>query len=140
MATTRELEQRIAQLEQLLAEALGTGTRQQTRRVPEEERLDHVPFGSDKHLAFLGLDKVDDVAEAQKSLYVVHTSPESGDSYRLTDEMQAVQAMRPMDPDKAILMVLRQKVAAFESGTPKPFPGAPPRFNPEGEPEFTPLN
>ena len=39
-----------------------------------------------------------------------------------------------------ILMVLRQKVSAFESGVPKPFPGAPRRFAPEGEREFTPLN
>ena len=141
MPTNTELEKRIKQLEQQLAEALGIGTREQApRRVPEKQRRDHIPFGSDGHLAFLGLERVDDVEEARKNLFVVYTSPESATSYRLIDEMQAVQMMKPMDPDKAILMVLRQKVSAFESGEPEPFPGAPARFNPEGEPEFTPLN
>ena len=138
MATNKELEQRIAELERALA--MATGGPPQPRRIPEKERLDYIPHGSDKHLTFLGLVRVDDVEEAERNRYVVYRSPDSGQAYRLLDEMSAAQVMRPMDPDKGILMVLRQKVSAFESGEPKPFPGAPPRFNPEGEPEFTPLN
>ena len=141
MATNKELEQRIAQLERALAAATsGAGTQRQPVRLPEKERRDYVPFGSDGHRAFLGLELVDDVEEAKANLFAVYKSPDTGKHYRLVDEMQAVQTMRPMDPDKAILMVLRQKVTAFESGEPQPFPGAPPRFDPERESEFTPLN
>jgi hypothetical protein len=138
MATNKELEQRVAQLERALA--MATGNVPRSGRVPEAERRDYIEFGSEKHLAFLGLEKVDDVAAAEKNRYVVYTSPDTDQVYRLLDEMGAAAMLRPMDPDKAILMVLRQKVSSFESGPPKPFPGAPPRFNPEGEPEFTPLN
>jgi hypothetical protein len=140
MATQKDLEQRVAQLERRLA-AQGIDPQASAGDVvPPEQRRDYIEFGSDKHMAFLGLARVEDAEEARRNLYTVYTSPETGDAYRLVDEMQAVQAMRPMDPDKGILMVLRQKVSAFESGPPQPFPGAPPRFNPEGEPEFTSLN
>lgn len=140
MATQRELEQRIAQLEQLLAARGISAEAQSPGYVPPEQRSDYVEFGSDKHLAFLGLEKVGDVEEAKASAFTVYHSPETGTDYRLLDEMGAALSLHGMDPEKAILMVLRQKVSAFESGPPKPFPGAPPRFNPEGEPEFTPLN
>jgi hypothetical protein len=140
MATQKELEQRLAQLETELAALKGSERERTPGFVPPEQRRDYIEFGSDEHLAFLGLEKVADVEQARANLYTVYTSPDTGTAYRLIDEMQAVQIMRPMDPDKSILMVLRQKVSSFESGPPRPFPGAPPRFNPEGEPEFTPLN
>jgi hypothetical protein len=141
MATQKELEQKVAQLEQQIAALAGGRLVEPIAGfVPPEQRRDYIEFGSDGHLGFLGLAYVDNIEEAKTNLYTVYISPDTKKAYRLIDEMQAVQAMRPMDPDKSILMVLRQKVSAFESGPPKPFPGAPPRFNPEGEPGFTPLN
>ena len=136
MATNKELEQKIAHLEQLLARA-GIGERPLAPGVvPPEERSDHIPFGSDKHLAFLGLAVVDDVEAAQKNRLTVYTS-DSGKSYRLTDELGAARLMVPLDPDKGILLVLREKVSSFESGPPKPFKGAPARFIPPGDTEYT---
>ena len=89
---------------------------------------DYIPFGSEKHMRFLGLDLVEDVENAKASGYTVYTSPETKQTYRLEDEMQAVQMYKPMDPDKAILLVLRQKVGAFESGVPQVPANAPPLF------------
>lgn len=137
MTTNKELEQKVAQLEQLLA-AHGIVAAPARSRKPEDQ-ADYIKFGSDKHLAFLGLKLVQDLEQAEKDRYTVYTSAESGKAYRLIDEMQAALALRPMDPDKAILMVLRQKVSAFESGEPQPFPGAPLRFIPPGDPEYTRL-
>jgi len=138
MATQRELEQKVAQLEQLLVQ-YGIVAAPDARAMRLEDRPDYIAFGSDKHLAFLGLLKVDDVEAAIQNRYTIFTSPDTGQTYRLIDEMNAALMMRPMDPDKAILMILRQKVSSFEAGEPQPFPGAPARFNPKGEPGFTPL-
>jgi hypothetical protein len=140
MATQKELEQRLAQLETELAALKGGERERAPGFVPPEQRRDYIEFGSDEHLAFLGLEKVADVEQAEKAGYTVLSSLETGQTYRLIDEMGAVQKHPGIDPDKAIKMVLRQKMSSFESGPPRPFPGAPPRFNPEGEPEFTPLN
>ena len=138
MATNKELEQQIAHLEQLLARA-GIGERpQEPGVVPPEERSDYIEHGSDKHLAFLGLERVGDIEEAKASGFVVYTSPKDK-SYRLLDEVGAARLMLPLEPSKGILMILREKVSSFESGPPKPFAGAPARFIPPGDPEFTRL-
>jgi hypothetical protein len=136
VATQKELEQRIAELEQLLA-SRGIVAEPVARSRRPEDQPDYIPFGSDKHMAFLGLERVEDMAQAEKLRQVVHVSPDTGTAYRLIDEMAAAQLMRPMDPDKSILLVLRQKVSSFESGMPEPFPGAPVRFIPPGDPEYT---
>jgi len=136
MATNKELEQQIAELTALLARS-GIGDRPQAPgTIPPEQRSDYIPFGSAKHLAFLGLALVDDVEGAQKNRLTVYTS-DSGKSYRLVDELGAARMMMPLDPEKGILLVLREKISSFESGPPKPFKGAPARFIPPGDPEFT---
>jgi len=118
MATSKELEARVAQLEQALE---GSGlVIPATESTDPKERPDYIPFGSDRHRVFLGLEIVEDVAQAEKDRYVVYTSPTTGVSYRLTDEVAAVQRGHGMDPDKAVLFELRQKAASFESGMPKP--------------------
>ena len=138
MATNKELEQQIAHLEQLLARA-GIGDRPLAPgAIAPEERSDYIEHGSDEHLIFLGLARVDDIEEAQKSRFIVHTS-DSGKSYRLLDELGAARMMMPLEPDKGILMILREKVSSFESGPPKPFAGAPARFIPPGDSEYTRL-
>lgn len=134
MPTNKELAQEVAEMRELLA---SLGIERPQGRVPPEERRDHIAFGSDEHLVFLGLERVDDVAEAEENRYVVYVSPETKQAYRLTDEMQAVQRYPNIDPDKATLLELRQKVSTFESGPPKPHAGAPKRFIPPGDPEYT---
>ena len=137
MATTnKELEQKIVHLEQLLARH-GIGEKPlEPGAIPPEERSDYIEFGSDKHMVFLGLERVVDIEEAKANSFIVYTSP-TKKSYRLTDEVSAARMMLPLDPPKGILMILREKVSSFESGPPKPFKGAPERFIPPGDPEFT---
>ena len=118
MATSKDLETRIAQLEQALE---GAGlTAPVTESTDPKERPDYIGFGSDRHRVFLGLEIVEDVEQAEKDRYVVYTSPTTGVSYRLVDEVAAVQRGQGMDPDKAVLFELRQKAVSFESGPPKP--------------------
>ena len=136
MPTTKELEQKIDELTALVARHGIRDSPTERGAIPPEERSDYIEFGSDKHAAFLGLERVDDIEEAEKSGYIVYTSPK-GKSYRLLDEVGAARMMLPLDPPKGILMILREKVSSFESGPPKPFKGAPARFIPPGDPEFT---
>lgn len=127
MATTKELEDRIAQMEAQLARA---GLAVPPRPASDTERADYIPFGSAGHMAYLGLATVDDIAEAHEAGQTVITSRKTGKTYRLVDEMSAAMMMRPMDPDKAILLVLKGKIDSFESGAPKAPDDAPPLFAP----------
>jgi len=130
MATkAQELTDRVAQLEAAL-EALGAII--PSEPVEDTDRPDYIAFGSPRHMAFLGIETVEDVSAAKESGYTVLKGRESDVQYRLVDEMSAVQLMRPMDPDKAILLVLRQKINAFESGKPQPPENAPKIFSPPG--------
>jgi len=130
MATVRELEQQIRQLRSRM-EAHGLFMEDlETMKLPE--RSDHIPFGSSGHMAFLGLSRVEDPEEVQEDGNEVYKSPKTGRHYTLVDEMSAVQMMRPMDPDKGIKLVLRQKVNAFESGPPPVPDDAPAMFIPPG--------
>lgn len=127
MATTKELEDRVAQLEAQLKQA---GLSAPPKPASDADRADFIPFGSAKHLTFLGLVVVDDLEEAREAGQTVITSRKTGVSFRLADEMSAAMMMRPMDPDKAILLVLKGKIDSFESGAPKAPDDAPPLFAP----------
>jgi hypothetical protein len=136
MATNKELEQELAELKALLA-AHGIGERPlPAGAIPPEERSDYIKHGSPEHLVYLGLERVDNIEAAREANYIVYTSPKKK-SYRLLDELGASRLMLPLEPSKGILMILREKVSSFESGPPKPFAGAPARFIPPGDPEFT---
>jgi len=139
MATNKELEAKIDRLEQLLASRGISEKPLPQGAIPPEERSDYIKHGSPEHAVYLGLALVEDVEEAKKNLLTVYTSSGSGKSYRLVDELGAARLMLPLEPSKGILMILREKVSSFESGPPKPFAGAPARFIPPGDPEFTRL-
>lgn len=126
---TTDLTARVAQLEALLAQM---GVTLPTGPVDDTERPDYIGFGTPKHQAFLGLETVEDVPAAKADGYTVLKGRETDQNYRLVDEMGAVQMMRPIDPDKAVLLVLRQKINTFEAGTPEPPEGAPAIFRPPG--------
>lgn len=130
MANVRELEQQIIDLRAMMEEHGLFVESLETMKMPE--RRDHIPFGSAAHMSFLGLTLVDDPEEERESGYEVYKSIKTGRHYRLLYEMSAIQMMRPMDPDKAIKLVLRQKVNAFESGPPPVPDDAPAMFIPPG--------
>ena len=126
MATNRELEQRIKQLEAVLAQ-VGLAA-EQASTLPED-RADYIAHGSPEHAAFIGLILIDDPEEADGRN--VYTSRTTNQMYVLEDEIGILRYYPGIDPDKAANVVLRQKVSAFEAGVP-PIPDrAPDMWRPE---------
>ena len=128
MATTRELEQRLADLTALL-EHSGIIVPRQSAREPQE-RADYIEHGSPEHAAFMGLVPLaqDEIEQAETDGYVTYVGKKG--HYRLEDEIAALGLVPGVDPEKAARVVLRQKVGAFESGVPKVPENAPAMFRP----------
>ncbi len=86
----------------------------------QKKQADFVDFGSPEHAIFLGLVEVEtgEVEEAKSEYgYLIHRSRESGQHYRLED--QITQFLAFPDPAQVALLVLRQKISSFESGPPQ---------------------
>jgi hypothetical protein len=125
MAKIDELTTQVEELKALLAQH---GIRQSAATtVRPEDRPDYIAHGSDKHAAFLGLAKVEPGDDAYH--LTEFTSPRTGITYRLEDEMGAVRHYPHIDPEKAIKLVLQQKVNELEI-TPEVPADAPPMFRP----------
>ena len=127
MPTNKELQEQIDQLMDIV-QRLGGG-----RYLPAEQRESgpppgYIEHGSEKHAHFLGLIEVAerDVEQVVKEdRYVVYKSRETGRYFRLQDEIGLLRHYPGIDPEKAALVVLRQKVGALESGKPRPPDNAP---------------
>ena len=76
--------------------------------VAAEDRADYMEHGSEDHIAFLGLVP----AEPGDEDHIVFTSPRSGNTFRLEDELG--QFMNFHDPEKAAQLTLQQKVNELE--------------------------
>jgi len=127
MATVKELEERIRELEAAM------GAQGVQMPAPVEGPLpDYVPFGSPQHAALLGLVEVGDDDDA--SDYATYTSPSSGKAYRLQDEYEPVRLFPAMDPEKAARVILRQKVGELEGGSPPAPERAPTMWRPRDVP------
>lgn len=94
----------------------------------QAEQTDYIAFGSDEHRQFLGLAIVDE--NDDPTGFVTYTSKETGTTYRLEDELGVLAHYPSADPEKAALMVLRQKVNVLESGEPEPPANAPSLWQP----------
>jgi len=125
MASTKELEQQLAELTRLLA---SHGIAAPEGREPEGPRPDYVPFGSPQHAALLGLVEV--AKDEDTEGLATFTSPTSNRVFRLVDENEPLRAYPAMDPDKSAKIVLRQKVNELEGGAPPVPDGAPPMWRP----------
>ena len=123
MATAKQLENQIQALTELLA-AHGIRQPREAARLPED-RADHIPHRSEKHMIFLGLIPVKDVKEAEEEYdYIVYRSPKTNDTYRLED--QVTPYMTFPNPMQVARLVLAQKVSSFEGDPPKAPANAPP--------------
>lgn len=119
MASVKDLEQRIAELEARIAQAYGLSA-PPPLIVKKEDRLDYIEHGSLKHAEFLGLEKDD-----------------SELGWRLMDPTRWGMMARP----EMLLEILRQKVAEWKAGPPPPVQSvdrrkphyAPPIWEPEPE-------
>lgn len=128
MPTNRELEQRVKDLERLLR-SHGIAAGPTAPLADEIERQNYIEFGSEKHAVLLGILPVEDVAEAEKYGYHVFTSPTTGKSYRLEDQITSY--MHFPDPAQVAKLVLQQRVSVFEAGPPPPPENAPALWNPD---------
>ena len=124
----------MAKLDELAAqvEALQRVLRQHGIVLPAETEPgghspDYLAHGSPEHAALLGLVEVKD-GDSYESL-ARYTSPRSGRTYRLEDEMGAIRHYPGIDPAKGALLVLQQKVNELETA-PEPPRDAPPPFKP----------
>ena len=126
MANVKDLEKRVDELMRLL-EMRGITVPESPR--PGEPGPDHVPFGSARHAALLGLVEVDD----EETDFTTFTSP-GGKVYRLADENEPLRVYPGMDPDKSTRIILRQKVNELEGGAPPVPEGAPPMWVPRDTP------
>ena len=111
------LEATVAQLQTML----GMGGQPEMPAGPAPDYIEH---GSDGHLAFLGLIRVG--VDDDTTGFTTFVSPETNKEYRLADELQATHHYQGMDPDKAVIQLLRSKISNFESGPPSPPVDAPP--------------
>jgi len=128
MAIVKDLQ---AQIDELRAELARRGIAMPAELAERpEDRADYLAFGSPEHAAFLGLVEVDDVDKAEADGYILHTSAETGKTYRLEDEMGASIHYPGIDPEKAAKGLLRQKVSSFESGSPPVPKDAPSMWEP----------
>lgn len=93
-----------------------------------EERTDYIKHGSAEHAQFLGLVIVDEGDDPTG--FVTYTSKDTERTYRLEDEMIALTHYPSADPEKAALMVLRQKVNELEAGKPEAPSNAPDLWEP----------
>lgn len=124
MASNKELEAKVAQLENILAQY---GLLERPRvDVRPEDRLDYIAFGSPEHAQLLGLIVVGDGDNIDGR--IVYKSQTTGVVYMLEDEITPYMTFP--DPRQVASLVLRQKVSAFESGPPQVPSDAPPMWKP----------
>jgi hypothetical protein len=125
---TKQIEELTAQIEELKRVLAQHGIQTaEYRDLPATERPDYIPHGSTEHAAFLGLVEIteDDTMESLSS----YTSPRTQRTFRLEDEMGAIRHYPGVDPEKAVRLVLQQKVNELE-GIPEVPADAPPMFRP----------
>jgi len=122
MTKVEDLQKEIVELRALVAQA---GI---TARLEPAHGTDYIAHGSTQHAAMIGLCEVDDVEQAKRDGYTIYTSPVTGKNWRLEDEIGTVHYYPGVDPQKAITLVLRQKVNVIESGKPTIPANAPQMF------------
>jgi hypothetical protein len=121
-----ELRERLELLERVIAQH---GILLPAEEVEPTERPDYIPHGSARHAALLGLvDRAGDPANQQ--FLAEFTSAKTGTTYRLEDEVDALRHYPGVDPAKACLLVLQQKVNELETAPTVPA-DAPPMFRPD---------
>ena len=94
--------------------------------VPDGPDPNFIAHGSPEHAQFIGLKVVEDSDDPTG--FVTYASNDT--TYRLEDELGVLAHYPGVDPEKAALMVLRQKVSELEAGEPKAPANAPSLWQP----------
>ena len=124
MAKIDELAAKVEELSALLARH---GIESPVEAIPATDRPDYIPHGSIKHARLLGLVEVG--KDDETVTLSTFTSPRSKRTFRLEDEMGALAHYPNIEPEKAIVLVLQQKVNELELAPAVP-EDAPPMFRP----------
>ena len=127
MATNKDLEDRVRQLEALLERA---GLVAKPRSDKPEDRPDYIEWGSKKHAAFLGLVLLEDGQEpllGQRHIL----KGKDGQLYCLEDELGSMRFYPGLSLDEVVPVVLRQKINVFESDIPPIPDNAPSMWTPD---------
>lgn len=129
MANTRELEARIQQLEQMLAQS---GLMAASMPLDDDPtmRPDYIPFGSQEHATFLGLVLLDDGEEPpQGQTHIL--KGKDGQLYCLEDELGSMRFYPGLSLNEVAPVVLRQKINCLEGGPPPISDRAPSMWTPD---------
>ena len=110
MAKIDEITAKVEELERVLK---AHGIEQPAPVVEAKDRPDYIAHGSPEHARFLGLVEVD--KDDDTITLTTYTSPGTGRTFRLEDEMGAVRHYPGIDPEKAAGLVLQQKVNELET-------------------------
>jgi hypothetical protein len=127
LATNRELESRVQQLEALLERA---GIVVRPTSVEPQDRPDYIEFGSEKHAGFLGLVLLEDGQKPPQGQRHILPGP-SGQLYCLEDELGAMRFYPGLSLDEVVPVVLQQKINVLEGGPPPIPANAPDMWRPE---------
>ena len=128
MATNRELEARVQQLEQMLAQ-FGIAAAPPPSDDPTA-RPDYIAFGSQEHATFLGLVLLDDGQEPpQGQTHIL--KGKDGQLYCLEDELGAMRFYPGLSLSEVAPVVLRQKINCLEGGPPSIPDNAPAMWTPD---------
>ena len=130
MATQKQMQAQIDRLETQLAVLLGS--RATPTPTDPADMPGYIEHGSAKHATFLGLIVVpeSEIESAKEDQYILCKGHETGTVYRLLDEITILRHYPSIDPSKAAMIVLRQKVGELESGKPEVPETAPQMWRP----------
>ena len=123
MATNKELEARIKQLEALI-EQIAPGAASAPSDEPTE-RPDYIEFGTPRHAVHLGLILLEDGERPPMQQRIILPG-QDGQLYCLEDELGAMKYHPGLSLDEAVPVILRQKIGEYEAGPPQVPEDAPP--------------
>jgi len=136
MATNRELEARIKQLEAMIEQAgVFVPTRQPSG--DPRDRPDFIDWGSPEYATFLGLVILKDGEDAPMGQRHILPGQITGNLYCLEDELGAMRFHPGLSLEEVVPVILRQKIGTFESGAPRVPDDAPPLWTPTPWSEIT---
>ena len=125
MARQQELQAQVASEVRRVLASLGIQMPAPTIENPQE-RPGYIAHGSPAHAVLLGLVEVGE--DDDSGPVVTYTSPKSNTTWRLEDEMAVLSYYPGVDPEKAIALVLRQRVNELDAGVPEAPPNSPVSF------------
>ena len=136
MATNKQLEARIKQLEAMIEQA-GFPPVESAPSGDPRDRPDFIDWGSPEYAVFLGLVVLNEGEDAPMGQRHILPGKIPGNLYCLEDELGAMRFHPGLGLDEVVPVLLRQKIGTFESGAPQVPDSAPSMWTPTPWSEIT---